>query len=278
MLQPVSAPTVMSRPSDPQAAALLDHVFSQTLKNIEFLASQNYISPVDATELSNRLTAAQSNRSNSVSSLANSIQALTVSPVPPAGPGRNVPPPPPRPVKQARAVWAYNEDGREPNDLSFNAGEIIEIVDETNADWWTGKCRGKQGLFPSNYVEKIASPPSSVPPPAMPSQTPAYSPPPQPMMPPQPMPPQHMPPPQGYAPGYDQKPAYRPFGAVYQAQDQPPAAAGQVNSIGLQQAQPEPKKSRFGGRLGETMATSAAGGVGFGAGAAIGSGIVNAIF
>ncbi|EKM57834.1 uncharacterized protein PHACADRAFT_251707 [Phanerochaete carnosa HHB-10118-sp] len=272
----------MFRPSDSQAAALLDHVFSQTLRNIEFLASHNYISPVDATELSNRLTAAQHNNGDAVSALASSVQALTVPPVPPVGPGRGIPLPPPRPVKQARAVWAYNEDGREPNDLTFSTGEIIEIVDETNADWWTGKCRGKQGLFPSNHVEMIASPPASVPPPAAPSPAPVYSPPPQPMMPPQPMPPQ-----QGYAPGYDQKPVYRPFGAVYQAQNQPPpAAVGQVNTLGLQQApqqtpqqapQQEQKKHRF-GRLGDTMATSAAGGVGFGAGAAIGSGIVNAIF
>lgn len=51
---------------------------------------------------------------------------------------------------------------KEPNDLSFRAGDIIEIVAETNADWWTGRLNGNQGLFPSNYVEKIptASPPS----------------------------------------------------------------------------------------------------------------------
>lgn len=69
-------------------------------------------------------------------------------------------------------------------------------------------------------------------------------------MPPQPMPPQ------GYAPGYDQKPVYRPFGAVYQGQDQPPpATVGQVNSVGLQQApQQEQKKHRF-GRLGETVSS-----------------------
>lgn len=141
--------------------------------------------------------------------------------------------------------------------MTFTTGEIVEIVDETNADWWMGKCRGRQGLFPSNHVEMIASPPSSAPPPMVPSQTPAYSPPRQPMMPPQPMPPQQMGPPQGYAPGYDQKPVYRPFGAVYQGQDQPPPAAiGQVNSVGLQQAPPPPpeqKKHRFGGRLGETV-------------------------
>lgn len=65
-----------------------------------------------------------------------------------------------------------------------------------------------------------------------------------------------------YSPGYaDPKPVYRPFGAVYQQADQPPPAqAGQVNSIGLQQTPgqgqgQDPKKpSRF-GRLGETVSS-----------------------
>ena len=54
---------------------------------------------------------------------------------------------------------------QEPNDLSFSAGEIVEIVEETNEDWWTGKCRGRQGLFPSNHVEKIEGGSSGPPPP-----------------------------------------------------------------------------------------------------------------
>jgi hypothetical protein len=50
---------------------------------------------------------------------------------------------------------------QDPNDLSFHVGEIIEIVNETNADWWTGRNKaGKEGLFPSSYVEKL--PPRSV--------------------------------------------------------------------------------------------------------------------
>jgi len=56
---------------------------------------------------------------------------------------------------------------------------------------------------------------------------------------------------------------------------------GPPGNIVVAQAVPEqpqpPKKKRFGG-LGNTLAQSAAGGVGFGAGSAVGSGIVNSLF
>lgn len=34
---------------------------------------------------------------------------------------------------------------------------MVEIVEETNPDWWTGKVKGRQGLFPAAYVEKVSS-------------------------------------------------------------------------------------------------------------------------
>lgn len=268
----------MSRPSDPQAVALLDHVFAQTLSNIEFLASHNYISAVDASQLSSRLISAQGQRDPVGGSLAASMQALAVAPAPPPS-RRNVPSPPQPRTVQARALWAYNEDGRvrpqiastlsrrasfffiqEPNDLSFSAGEIVEIVDETNADWWTGKCRGRQGLFPSNHVEKLGASSPPAPSRAPQAASPVYSSPPGPpqaMIPTQPVAPT---PQYGQGYGQDPKPVYRPFGAVYQGADQPPPpGGGQVNSVGLQQQGPPvqqgeaPKKNRFGGRLGETV-------------------------
>ncbi|KAI0926298.1 hypothetical protein AcW1_008505 [Taiwanofungus camphoratus] len=251
----------MPMPSDPQAAALVQHIITQTQQNISFLASHDYISAVDAADMTSRLTAPHNN-----GALVDGMQSMALT----APSGRRIPPPPPRVQHKARALWAYNENGQEPNDLSFSAEEIIEIVDETNADWWTGKCRGRQGLFPSNHVEKIQS--SASPPPPF-SSAPV---PPMPSMPMAPMPMAPMPPQPSYVPNAPEKPIYRPFGAVNQAADMSPPTG--VNSVGLQQApQPEHKKSKF-GKLGNTMANSAAGGVGFGAGAAIGSGIVNAIF
>lgn len=108
----------MSRNMDPQATALLDHIFSQTQSNISFLASQNYISGHEADELISRLNTAQSRGiGHGDTGLANSIQALSIAPIhsgnsapPPAR--RNVPPPPGGRSNQARAIWAYNEDGR----------------------------------------------------------------------------------------------------------------------------------------------------------------------
>ena len=93
---------------------------------------------------------------------------------------------------------------QEPNDLSFSAGEVIEIIDETNADWWTGRCRGRQGLFPSNHVEKIPS-----------TSTPVASPLPPPMA-VNPIGPAAPSPPSGYQ---NEKPVYRPFGAAYHGND-----------------------------------------------------------
>lgn len=53
----------------------------------------------------------------------------------------------------SRALLTVLQD---PNDLPFEVGDVIEVITETNADWWTGRDRsGKQGLFPSNYVEKL---------------------------------------------------------------------------------------------------------------------------
>ncbi|EJD06422.1 uncharacterized protein FOMMEDRAFT_138398 [Fomitiporia mediterranea MF3/22] len=199
---------------------------------------------------------------------------------------RAVPPPAPAPrTPQARALWDYNENGSDPNDLSFRAGDIIDIVSETNADWWTGRINNKQGLFPSNYVEKLPSAsdngsrspigaPIPVPEPmggmfGQPSRTPSYSSSPAPPF------------PNAGPASYNRPPQpswqAQPYGYGNEKQQQMYAPPPQGPPAAPPPPQAEPKKSKFGG-LGNTMANSAAGGVGFGAGAAVGSGIINSIF
>ncbi|RXW25631.1 hypothetical protein EST38_g200 [Candolleomyces aberdarensis] len=230
---------------DPLAA----HLISQIQQNVELLASQNYISHGDAQEILARLPQGSATKAPSAMSQISSKFSKLVSPShsQEAHQPRAVPPPPPPPQRdsapQAKALWGHNEKGSDPNDLTFSAGDIIEIIDETNADWWRGRFNGKEGLLPSSYVEKLQTPVAAAP--AFP--TPAPRP-------------------------------YKAFGAAHHGANAPPPAGEGVNSVGLQQAPDnEEKKSKFGG-LKNTMAHSAAGGVGFGAGAAIGGGLVRAIF
>ncbi|KAL5526077.1 hypothetical protein ACEPAG_7415 [Sanghuangporus baumii] len=298
-------------PVDPKSSALLAHIVSQTQSNIDFLVSQNYIRASDAAGILSKLaditvntqsassnagsetsTVVSSNEDvrNPVLSVADRMRQLSMvppseperAPSPPKAvmmPARRIIPPPPPHVQQAKALWDYNADGSDPNDLSFRSGDIIEIISETNADWWTGRLpNGRQGLFPSNYVEKLPQPPSSPMRSASPARSPVPAPPalsfpgagPGSYGPPT-APPTWQAPPQLYGyPNEKQNVVYGPppSGPPQQYQAPPPPAPAPV---------PEKKKHKFGG-LGNTMASSAAGGLGFGAGAAVGSGIINSIF
>lgn len=60
---------------------------------------------------------------------------------------------------------------QESEDLSFSDGEIIDILEETNADWWKGRnSRGEIGLFPANYVELLTTQPAPISSPPIPGR------------------------------------------------------------------------------------------------------------
>ncbi|KAM4660488.1 LOW QUALITY PROTEIN: unconventional myosin-Ie [Amazona ochrocephala] len=81
------------------------------------------------------------------------VRRQTTNRPPPAG-GRPKPQPKPKPqVPQCRALYAY--DAQDTDELSFNANDVIDVIKEDPSGWWTGRLRGKQGLFPNNYVTKI---------------------------------------------------------------------------------------------------------------------------
>lgn len=72
------------------------------------------------------------------------------------------PPPPsyspgPLVLSTAEAQWAFK--GSEPGDLSFAAGDVVEVVEKVKDDWWRGRVAGQAGdvgLFPSSYVKERA--------------------------------------------------------------------------------------------------------------------------
>ncbi|KAI8992761.1 hypothetical protein BD414DRAFT_284774 [Trametes punicea] len=49
------------------------------------------------------------------------------------------------------------------DELSFKAGDQIEVLSEVIDGWWMGELRGKRGLFPTTYTEVINTSSSSLP-------------------------------------------------------------------------------------------------------------------
>lgn len=65
--------------------------------------------------------------------------------------------PPPKPVpkpgqiKVVRALYKYT--AQYPDELSFEEGDLLYILDRVNdPNWWKAKCGEKTGMIPSNYV------------------------------------------------------------------------------------------------------------------------------
>ncbi|KAK4950545.1 hypothetical protein LTR28_007032 [Elasticomyces elasticus] len=74
--------------------------------------------------------------------------------------GAAPPPPKPKPsrlsgIPLAETVTAlYDFEAQAEGDLSFSAGDVIEVIQRTSNDneWWTGKIGMRRGQFPGNYV------------------------------------------------------------------------------------------------------------------------------
>ena len=54
-------------------------------------------------------------------------------------------------------IAAYDFQGQEATDLSFSAGERIQVISQ-EGEWWTGiNQAGKEGIFPKAFVEDPAA-------------------------------------------------------------------------------------------------------------------------
>lgn len=188
--------------------------------------------------------------------------AQTTTAAPPALPSRNTPQPPPpsKPViAHARALYRYAAgDAR---DLSFERDDRIAVHEFMNADWWMGRCErtGQEGIFPRTYVEQLPDAPQN----------------------------------NGYAaPAYGEKAPGGMYGSPAPGQPQyggypppapqqqnpydsaaPPMAVANANET-QQQGQGGGKAGEMGKKFGKKLGNAAI----FGAGASIGSNIVNSIF
>jgi len=169
---------------------------------------------------------------------------------PPALPARNQPPAPPPPAEKpvlthARALYRYAAgDAR---DCSFERDDRIAVHEYMNADWWMGRNlrTGQEGIFPRSYVVVAEAE----------GEKAAYQ------------QPQYAAPVGGGGGGYPVAPVPVHGGYTGQQQQQQPPP-GQEGEGGGSKMGAHGKK--FGKKLGNAAI--------FGAGATIGSNIVNSIF
>jgi signal transducing adaptor molecule len=59
-------------------------------------------------------------------------------------------------VSRVRALFDFQAS--DPDELTFRKGDIIAVLESVYKDWWKGFLRGQTGIFPLNYVEKLADP------------------------------------------------------------------------------------------------------------------------
>jgi len=81
------------------------------------------------------------------------------------GRGRGGPVPPPisrnsgggGPPARPRYKALYDYEAQNPDELSMNIGDIIDLIDKEDEAWFKGELNGQVGIFPAQYCEEVKS-------------------------------------------------------------------------------------------------------------------------
>ncbi|KAI8975605.1 hypothetical protein BDF20DRAFT_617873 [Mycotypha africana] len=287
-----------------EQAAFAEHILKNIRAELDLLKRYNYIQPQSYNDILKLLPNGVDSKANGMPSSSpypRNNTSAGVMPVPSSDTkdgGDTAPPSYQSAAKELGSVEAlYDYKGSDPNtDLTFCRGDIIQLQEMVNDDWWKGTLYGRTGIFPRNYVKRIEGHSSEKKSPA-PPPTPArnnskgnYPSPPSnqyhsPYPPPAQSPPYAAPPPSAqfstYAPPPPQQQmSYAPPPPQQQMTYAPPPvqhvmASGPSSAPAVATEQHEENKvSSFGKKLAGNVANAAT----WGFGATIGSDIANSIF
>uniref|UniRef100_A0A3Q1K321 Intersectin 1 (SH3 domain protein) n=1 Tax=Anabas testudineus TaxID=64144 RepID=A0A3Q1K321_ANATE len=59
----------------------------------------------------------------------------------------------PTPPKLTPVIGMYDYVAQNDDELAFQKGQVITVLNKDDCDWWKGELNGREGLFPSNYVK-----------------------------------------------------------------------------------------------------------------------------
>jgi len=55
-------------------------------------------------------------------------------------------------IQLPTAVVLYDYQSQASDELNLKEGDVVEIVTKDASGWWTGRLKGKQGLFPGFFL------------------------------------------------------------------------------------------------------------------------------
>lgn len=47
----------------------------------------------------------------------------------------------------------YSYAANQPDELTIEPGDVINVTEKIDNDWWQGELNGKVGIFPASYVQ-----------------------------------------------------------------------------------------------------------------------------
>jgi hypothetical protein len=54
-----------------------------------------------------------------------------------------------------RCEAVYDYEAQQIDELPLQPGDVINLIDKTDTNWWQGECNGQIGIFPASYVQEI---------------------------------------------------------------------------------------------------------------------------